>query len=272
MYTWRTQGLFVFGTKSSFYPGKACYGVIITARCDFAQNKIPNVHFVTAIPITEWVKTDLAVMAALEVRANVLNRLKKQYMVKHNLDPQICFELGPRKSEIILKSYESGKSLISISQEIEKWILADRIIAGLVPEAEVIQAMNTNPDFSGKKKEKIDLVLSHRLNAYYFFTATGLTGSVDGFVANFRDIQSMEMSHFNLLIEHKIDCKYDEILQNNDLRRIFFLNNKEDFAAYIDVIPSPEIEHLMQSFAFLYSRIGIRDINPDVKEAMHNCI
>jgi hypothetical protein len=257
----RTQGLLFYGARSTFYPNKPCYGIVITARCDLVQNKIPTVHFVTVIPIADWIKTDCAIMIGKDIRNNVFNKLS-QYMTKYNLDRNTGIELGPEKFERVLLSYETNpKNQTSISAEMKKWKMAEDIVTANLSEAEKTNIIPSIPEFESIKKKKIENIVNHQLRAYYFFAGEGLEGKLE-FVANFRDIQTMKLEHFDLLLEHKIDCRYRQILYNKELKETFFLSKKEDFAMYTDVVMSPNIEHLMQSFAFLYSRIGIKDV-PD---------
>ena len=39
-----TQGTTIYGLRSQYYEGICCYGVIITARCDIAQEKVKALH------------------------------------------------------------------------------------------------------------------------------------------------------------------------------------------------------------------------------------
>ena len=46
-----TQGTLIYGMRSSKYPGVMTYGIIISAACDLAQDKIDKVFYLTAIGI-----------------------------------------------------------------------------------------------------------------------------------------------------------------------------------------------------------------------------
>lgn len=48
------QGTVIYGIKSDKYPAFPCYGIIITARCDIAQNKVPKYHYLVAVDASSW--------------------------------------------------------------------------------------------------------------------------------------------------------------------------------------------------------------------------
>ena len=52
------QGTIIYGLRSSKYPTVPCYGVIITARCDIAQKKVPKYYFLVAVDASQWFCTE----------------------------------------------------------------------------------------------------------------------------------------------------------------------------------------------------------------------
>ena len=48
------QGTIIYGIQSAKYPTIPCYGVIITARCDIAQRKVPKYYFLIAVDASDW--------------------------------------------------------------------------------------------------------------------------------------------------------------------------------------------------------------------------
>ena len=43
------QGTVLYGMRSEKYPEKMCYAVIISARCDIANNKITKLYYLIAV-------------------------------------------------------------------------------------------------------------------------------------------------------------------------------------------------------------------------------
>lgn len=48
------QGTIIYGIRSDKYPNLRCYGIIITASCDIAQQKVSKLYYLLAIDATEW--------------------------------------------------------------------------------------------------------------------------------------------------------------------------------------------------------------------------
>ena len=81
------QGNIYYGFRSEKYTEVCCYAVIISARCDIANNKISKLYYLTAVDAKEWfctkegfecvygvpLKEDLKNKTnALEINVNVL--------------------------------------------------------------------------------------------------------------------------------------------------------------------------------------------------------
>ena len=49
-----TQGSIITNIRSNKYPDIPCYGIVITARCDFAQQNVTTFYVLTALPIRIW--------------------------------------------------------------------------------------------------------------------------------------------------------------------------------------------------------------------------
>ena len=50
-----TQGSIITNIRSLKYPNFPCLGIVISARCDFAQDKIQNFYLLSALPIKLWI-------------------------------------------------------------------------------------------------------------------------------------------------------------------------------------------------------------------------
>ena len=53
-----TQGTVIYGLRSDKYPEVACYAVIISARCDIANDKIDKLYYLTAVNVRDWFCTE----------------------------------------------------------------------------------------------------------------------------------------------------------------------------------------------------------------------
>lgn len=264
----KTQGLLFYGARSDFNPGRACYGIVITARCDLAQKKVKHVHFVTAITFEDWIKVECMMIVAAEQIKEAQNAIKKN-MNELNLNSKLIEVFGPDKCRTVLLATEPDvRKRSTIEREIEKWRIADQIRNGKGLRDEVIESFWGDSSIQKKASSKIKLLVEHKLNGYYFLPKQD---NYSELVVNFRDIQSMTVDGFEQLISKKIDClELDERSCGAEIHKTFFLEKRDDFACDIAVIRSPAIEHLMQSFALLYSRIGLEDLDEEYKSELSN--
>lgn len=89
-----TQGSIVTNIRSRKYPDIHCYGIVITARCDFAQTNVPSFYLLTAIPIKEWVDKVLS----YEILDNQVNSKRKaliQCAKEFEIDIESFIESSP---------------------------------------------------------------------------------------------------------------------------------------------------------------------------------
>lgn len=51
------QGTILYGVGSSKYPDVPCYGIIITASCDIANNKVSKYYYLLGVDVYDWLKS-----------------------------------------------------------------------------------------------------------------------------------------------------------------------------------------------------------------------
>lgn len=60
------QGTIVYGCRSPQYPDLRCYGIIITARCDIANDKVAKLYYLIGVDAQDWICSKLAYRQAYE--------------------------------------------------------------------------------------------------------------------------------------------------------------------------------------------------------------
>jgi hypothetical protein len=264
-----TQGMVFYGNRSVYY-NKPCYGIIITARCDLAQSKVKNVHYLTTIPINDWIKKDCLMIITEEIKKSSKKSIH-QWMVDKELNGGLLEILGSTKVRIILNEYEKNSTKKNqIERSIETWELCERIRKNELSEGEIVPLLNENNAFEKKIREKMKLLINNQLNGFYFIPGEEMGEGREGFVINLRDINQVDIFSFNKMVEGKIDCITLEENERKFLNQFFYLENSEDFALPITVVDSPRIEHILQHFSQLFCRIGLEDLSEDyIKEILN---
>lgn len=104
-----TQGTLIYGMRSIKYPGVMTYGIIISAACDLAQDKIDKVFYLSAIPIKEWLCSDkgfelVTAAPALNYKNNLIKNLEK-----YELSWEVVQTLSPQEFELVATQYITKK-------------------------------------------------------------------------------------------------------------------------------------------------------------------
>ena len=105
-----TQGTTIYGLRSQYYEGICCYGVIITARCDIAQENVKALHVLSAISLRDWVCTELFDRAFHAYLENDILGPIKQWSKDNELDFDTLLTFGPNKTMVNINADTSLKA------------------------------------------------------------------------------------------------------------------------------------------------------------------
>jgi hypothetical protein len=109
------------------------------------------------------------------------------------------------------------------------------------------------------KEVLVKELTSYRLNGYYFLKRLQPQGDDLGYVVLLREVGTLPRSVAMAVAEGMDRSQFNE-LSGCDGSIATKLNvGEDDLAMPIGVLASPNIEHLMQAFSFLFGRIGIND-------------
>lgn len=162
-----TQGLYFYGLRSQLYPSKPVHGIVITARCDLAQSKVNQVHYLTAITLNDWIKSDCLYM----ITKSVIKSSQKKiitWMQENKLNSNLLEDFGTDKIRVLIAEYEKNtKRIKSILNEVSNWEVCNMIMAGKVPENTLVELLNNNIVFQEQKHNKMELIIENRMSGYY---------------------------------------------------------------------------------------------------------
>ena len=246
-----TQGTIFTGAEAEDYHGKPIWGLCITARCDMAHDTKTRVFsYLPIITFDAWMLKDGARLLAerlyLEFRASAANLLK-----------------NAKKSHTVLDSYSPdfiSDSMMTGDASFRK--IADKLTSVLkfrnlsTPTTEECKALAS---LNIKCAERLVKELwSLQLPGYYFLKQIGATEEEcdAGYVILLREVHHLPYS-LSQAIAQGI-----EIEDSNERKNYSLSNSSFDFACPTGLVASPWIEHIMQQFSLLFSRIGLPD--PDL--------
>jgi hypothetical protein len=256
-----TQGTIFSCAVAENYPTTEVYGLVITARCDAAQDKAPIYNYIPVIPLIDWMLIDGGDIVFQRALSHYNTTLRQPLQ-----------ELGLSESLLRTKSYEE-----IITAHLEPKANSDRKwkskVEKFITHAERIKSINlASKDYDRGKRipllkiedKIIDGLIKelaeNRLTGHYLLRdmPTLSEHKVDH-VALLREIH-----HIPSMIAKQIKEGVDkESLTRTDgyALRCPRFQKEDDFSMPLARLKSPWMEHLMQTLTLLFARIGVEDID-----------
>ena len=80
-----TQGTVITSIRSQKYKNQSCYGIIISARCDIANNKISKIYYLEAVSLEDWVVSETGFKMITKSTLGNINSQIESILKKANL-------------------------------------------------------------------------------------------------------------------------------------------------------------------------------------------
>lgn len=253
-----TQGTVIYGIRSEKYPEIMSYAIIISARCDIANNKISKLYYLSAVNVKEWFCTKHGFSETYKEKIGNCKNALKQKFDKYSLNVDLMLSLNKSQvMQILCKNEPSEKKLSKLINEYEKVY-------------NLINANDTNSDRKKLVKEISDLahkllteITKGSINHYFFIPQyTYLNNGVknNGLMVDLQEIGIIPISDVKRLkspgIDYKIlfnESEYERIR----LQEMYWLFDDGDFVGIEGIIQPPWCELLMQRFSNGFTRIGV---------------
>ena len=240
------QGTIIYGARSVKYPETKCYSIIISARCDVSNEKIDKVYFITALDVKEWFCT------------------KKGFEVSYKKD------LSKRIEGILNQKKINLNVLISMADEDREQVLS----RCSKKEQDIVQDFLNSDDMEIRRKlirnnPKIGINFLKDINEakakHYFFIpemAYLKNEKKDkGLIVDLQEIDYYGWEEIEKIKSPGIDvmilCEEKNKQKVKRWKKLFWLDEPQDFVDVEQTIISPWCELLMQRFAMDFTRIGV---------------
>lgn len=260
-----TQGTIFSCARSENYGSCEVLGLVITARCDAAQDKVPVFSYVPVVRLRDWTSVDGAALTFDRAESDCLNTMKsllKSAKLSDSLlrthQPRAIYDahFAPRFEE---KGFRSTceKYLNTLGR-------LDDIHAALEvnPDRKRVAALlnRVEPIADGVLKD----LVGHRLSGYYLLQGLDTLTNKDNYVALLREVH-----HVPTRVARQIASGINSSEWRGSEDGCPRFRSPEDVAMPVAKLRSPWIEHLMQNFAMLFSRIGVADSNfEEIKQTL----
>lgn len=249
------QGMIFSNCLVPGYEGCDGWGLVITARCDLANQKVPILNYLPIVLFEDWIKEDgrdvVIGRAWAEEEGSIKSLLKdlgasETVLLGTDLTVVLARILG-ELDEKRRKSFEgrcakAGSRYESFTQNggpAIEWLRSEypKIYGAVVRE-----------------------LMTHRLSGFYFLPRLEPQESLGCYVVLLRQIGAMPAS-----IASKIPAGITAAEARENLpgaAQFLNLASRDDVVMPLGVLASPFIEHLMQTFSYLLARIGLPNTDP----------
>jgi hypothetical protein len=232
------------------YESCSCSGLVLTARCDLEHCKQSVISFLPIVSIDDWLERDFCRLLA--------DRLQKS--IRTEIHEKLC------QAGITAELVE----IYTLEQVIERELVGKARTAAqeLAAQLASIDCALKTPGHKysdivglvGKKTKVAERLLEdlvqQRLPEYYYLNDVDVSRNSDeGYVVLLRGMVSLPTENFAPICE---GIETDQIRARKDINS--WLDPDADAICLITgVLRTPDIEHLTQTFAQLFVRIGLED-------------
>jgi len=253
-----TQGTVFSCAYAEDYPLSPAYGLVITARCDAAQDKTPIFSYLPVISLRDWMLCDGSNIVMDRMRAACMGDLRKALK-----DASLSESLLETKTmdEIYQSHFKS--------REGEKaWVNRCTKLQATIGTLARMQQLRHAPNLQEERRlhlvdntSVVDAVLKelsgNRLSGFYLLREMpSLNGEQESFVALLREIHHIPTALTRMIVAGLPKESWAERAEEQRCPRFV---HTDDLAAPVAKLKSPWIEHVMQNFTMLFARIGVAD-------------
>ena len=254
-----TQGTLFSCAVAEEYPNCSVYGLVITARCDVANDKVNVYNFVPVVRFSDWCRRDGArILASRTSRAvrgemrSLLQSLGEAPSVLEKVDPRRLLEpLFPRSDQKRRKAraqFENLSERLAISLEVLEH-----------GGGSAVACLWERETREGHKI--VRELMSNSLAEYHVLPRVDPYERAEGYVALLREIRHIPRSLAQLVCRGIDRELFDIFCGTAQMTASGLQIMDDDFAFPVGLLRSPEIEFLMQRLTLLFSRIGVEDMS-----------
>ncbi|MBY5484662.1 hypothetical protein HFO87_09275 [Rhizobium leguminosarum] len=229
------------------------YGLVITARCDIDQQKYPVLNYIPVVRLGDWLATDGFDLLKDKAQKDAYGKIKNLFKTS-----------GFAESLLISKSareiFETSKNIIKQKDHarFEECISQYELATTEFPEMDD-RLSDFFSTFQPLKSSLINDLIKHKVSGYYFLPKVYPGDTPHGYVGLLREATFIPRE---IAAQVAYGAEKTTIENGNLLSAGCLSFDCDDFAMPISQVPSPDIEHILQSFSMMFGRIGLPDPDP----------
>lgn len=249
-----TQGTLFSCATAQAYQGSVVSGLIITARCDAAQDKTDIYNYLPVVDFDSWLFRDGTEILIKRLKADSDNSMRKA-LEDGGLHASIVDTLDHDLIEAELDRIETKQAKV-IAARFRK--ARHQLMEVADCEAKLIYEINKSlsANYINQSKSIIKELLSNSLIDFHYIEGCQPNEISDGYVIRLREVRLLPSVIVSSLRRGLDFDGLNEISAQGDPGLSI---ERDEFAMPLGVIESPYIELIMQRFTQLFARIGVRD-------------
>lgn len=238
-----TQGSIFNCAYNEDYKGNEILGLVISARCDIANNKGKKFCYLPVVPFSLWKDKEFLVLIKSKYSKD-LEMKAKANLSNIGLSINSLKMYGYEKLvDVVLKKAKKKKQQESIVESIDNYV-------------KVVESKSLSDIVSILSKqikvELKDIIKNENMNYFFIDDIQGYGACI----ALLREVGYIDKAVCDA-IKGGIDIS--ENSPNKDIYRSLDFSNKDAIASLIGSMSSPYIELVMQRFAHNFVRVGVDD-------------
>lgn len=259
-----TQGtIFNCAIAERYLTGRVC-GVVITARCDLAQDKSAVVNYLPIVPLSDWLHLDgseiIFERAQKDTREQITRFLRSNQIAESVL-------LSQSLSQIRNSFFPDSDTSKHAKGQRDKLDELDQRLDALNLKG-VTDRSWLFSTFDGMVKTLVREVALNKLSGQYFLPKVEKDEQPRGYVALMREVRSLP-AELAAAIANGLAVN-DKLLTKHPTWKQYVRFTVDNFAMPISEVSSPSIEHLLQSFSSLFTRIGLADLDREYVDGLYD--
>ena len=264
-----TQGTVFTCAAAEDYAGCIVYGLVITARCDVAQNKAAVFNYLPVVTLNDCVHRDGRILLCDRIAKNLLGRMRAA-LRSAKYSESIMLTQPP---EAILDTLFSAASTSKSDQKARaafQELARDyrQILETHESDPSELLARGVANKHSSDRDTLLRELVHHKLNGYYFLPSIAPNGSDQGYVVLLREIRHIPRDLAARIGDGISAEEYAALCAERPHFGSRLSFEREPFGMPIGLLASPYTEHLMQVFSMLFSRIGLPDPDQSYVESI----
>lgn len=246
------------------YEGCVVCGLVITARCDIAQDKFPVCNYLPVVALDNWLHRDGCIILASRIERRCLGAMRNSLKTAGYAESILTVQAPRSVLEMFFpergKDRKSLKARKVFKDEVEQYELAVECSQSR-PKDKKVTSLASNDE--RERERLIRGLIQQNLTGYYFLPKVESNGDDLGYVVLMREVRHIPRA-LAIQIANGLDvATYDQMLSGNPSLAGRLVFDDSGFSMPIGQLTSPTLEHLMQNFSLLFTRIGVAD--PDTE-------